>query len=83
VRRPVRLTLDLARRERTTAHTKDDWLALPAEQNDTHRELARAYLANEQIGRNYDDMAPGLSQYIHDAIIANSERAAAGQPATG
>ncbi len=107
------------RRERSTAHTKDDWLALRAEQNDihlrlldqlrrgvpaedpavldiaeehrrhiqrwfhdcghdAHRELARAYLANERIGRNYDDMAPGLSRYIHDAIIANSERAAAG-----
>jgi hypothetical protein len=42
------------------------------------RTPARAYLANERIGRNYDDMAPGLSRYIHDAIIANSERAAAG-----
>jgi DNA-binding transcriptional MerR regulator len=49
----------------------------------THNELARAYLANERIGRNYDDMAPGLSRYVHDAIIANSERATAGQPATG
>jgi len=49
----------------------------------TRRELARAYLANERIGRNYDDMAPGLSRYIHDAINANSDRAAAGQPATG
>jgi DNA-binding transcriptional MerR regulator len=46
--------------------------------HDTHDELARAYLANERIGRNYDDMAPGLSRYIHDAIIANSARAATG-----
>ncbi|HEY3607011.1 MAG TPA: MerR family transcriptional regulator [Pseudonocardiaceae bacterium] len=112
------------RRERSATRTKDDWLALRAEQNDihlrlldhlrrgvpaadpavldiaeehrrhtqrwfhdcdhdSHRELARAYLANERIGRNYDDMAPGLSRYIHDAIIANSGRAAAGQPAAG
>jgi MerR family transcriptional regulator, thiopeptide resistance regulator len=42
---------------------------------ETHRELAWAYRANERIGRNYDDMAPGLSQYIHDAIIANCQRA--------
>jgi MerR family transcriptional regulator, thiopeptide resistance regulator len=50
----------------------------------THCELAEVYRANERLGRNYDDMAPGLSQYIHDAIIANCERAADGQdhPAT-
>ena len=35
--------------------------------------------ANERIGRNYDDMAPGLSQYVHDAIIANCQRAADAQ----
>lgn len=46
---------------------------------DTHRELAEAYRANERLGRNYDDMAPGMSQYIHDAIIANCQRAARGQ----
>ncbi len=40
----------------------------------THRTLAAAYLANERIGRNYDDMAPGLSRYVHDAIMANCER---------
>ena len=40
----------------------------------THRDLARAYRDNERSGRNYDDMVPGLSQYIHDAIIANSTR---------
>ncbi|MBF8186022.1 MerR family transcriptional regulator [Nonomuraea sp. K274] len=43
--------------------------------HDTHRTLAKSYLANERIGRNYDDMAPGLSRYIHDAIIANADRA--------
>ena len=42
--------------------------------HDTHRTLARTYLANERIGRNYDDMAPGLSRYIHDAIMANADR---------
>jgi hypothetical protein len=43
----------------------------------------RTTWANERIGRNYDDMAPGLSRYIHDAIIANGDRAAAGQPTAG
>jgi hypothetical protein len=42
--------------------------------HDTHHALAKSYLANERIGRNYDDMAPGLSRYIHDAIIANAAR---------
>jgi DNA-binding transcriptional MerR regulator len=43
--------------------------------HDAHRVLAKSYLANERIGRNYDDMAPGLSRYVHDAIIANADRA--------
>ena len=42
--------------------------------HEVHRELARAYRANERVGRNYDDMVPGLSQYIHDAIVANCSR---------
>ncbi|MEV0147171.1 MULTISPECIES: MerR family transcriptional regulator [unclassified Nonomuraea] len=45
---------------------------------DTHRALAKAYLANERIGLNFDDVAPGLSRYIHDAILANADRANAG-----
>ncbi|WP_067182140.1 MerR family transcriptional regulator [Microtetraspora niveoalba] len=40
----------------------------------THRSLAESYLANERIGLNFDDVAPGLSRYIHDAINANAER---------
>jgi DNA-binding transcriptional MerR regulator len=40
----------------------------------THRELAAHYLANRRSGRNYDEMVPGLSQYVHDAIVANCER---------
>ncbi|MFB8277449.1 MerR family transcriptional regulator [Nocardia colli] len=41
---------------------------------DTHRRLAEDYRANRRLGLNYDDMAPGLSQYIHDAIVANCAR---------
>ncbi|WP_433417613.1 MerR family transcriptional regulator [Microtetraspora malaysiensis] len=40
----------------------------------THRSAAESYLANERIGLNFDDVAPGLSRYVHDAIIANTER---------
>ncbi|MEV0824967.1 MerR family transcriptional regulator [Nonomuraea rubra] len=42
--------------------------------HEVHRTLARAFLANQRIGRNYDDMAPGLSRYVHDAIMANADR---------
>jgi MerR family transcriptional regulator, thiopeptide resistance regulator len=100
-------------RERVAKYTREDWLALRAEQTDihkriaaamtagtpadapevlalaeehrrhlhrwfhdcdhgTHAELARAYRDNERAGRNYDDMVPGLSRYIHDAIVANA-----------
>ncbi|WP_084477825.1 MerR family transcriptional regulator [Nocardia jejuensis] len=38
---------------------------------DTHRRLAEEYRANRRLGLNYDDMASGLSRYIHDAILAN------------
>ncbi|MEZ0115308.1 DNA-binding transcriptional MerR regulator [Catenulispora sp. EB89] len=41
---------------------------------ETHRELAEHYRANRRSGRNYDDMVPGLSQYVHDAIVANCRR---------
>lgn len=44
---------------------------------ETRRALAEVCRANERLGRNYDDMAPGLSQYIHDAIMANCQRATA------
>lgn len=45
---------------------------------ETHREMAEHYRANRRSGRNYDDMAPGLSQYVHDAILANCQRAIGG-----
>ncbi|MFC0544452.1 MerR family transcriptional regulator [Kutzneria chonburiensis] len=42
----------------------------------THRELAEHYRNNERSGQNYDEMVPGLSRYVHDAIVANAERSA-------
>lgn len=41
--------------------------------HEIHRQCAQDYLAND------DDNAPGLWQYIHDAIIANCQRADGGQ----
>lgn len=42
---------------------------------EVHREMAEHYRANRRSGRNYDEMAAGLSRYVHDAIVANCERA--------
>ena len=43
---------------------------------DVHRGLAEMYLADDRFRANYDNVAPGLAQYVHDAIVANAERAA-------
>lgn len=45
---------------------------------DTHRGLARMYLADERFRENYDKIAPGLAQYVHDAINANADSAEPG-----
>lgn len=38
-----------------------------------HRELAEMYFADERFRTHYDDVAPGLAQYIHDAIMSNCD----------
>ena len=63
------IAMDLA--ERLRQHT-DHWFHDCG--HETHRGMAAHYRANRRSGRNYDDMAPGLSQYVHDAIIANCQR---------
>ena len=40
-----------------------------------HRDLADMYLADERFTRTYEDLAPGLAQWLHDAIHANADRA--------
>ena len=39
-----------------------------------HRGLADMYLADERFTAHYERLAPGLAQYVHDAIHANAER---------
>lgn len=34
--------------------------------------LAAMYLADERFAKHYEDRAPGLAQYVHDAIYANA-----------
>ncbi len=39
-----------------------------------HRGLADMYLADPRFTATYEKIAPGLAQYIHDAIKANAAR---------
>ncbi|MGI8698403.1 MAG: MerR family transcriptional regulator [Mycobacteriales bacterium] len=40
-----------------------------------HRGLADMYVADPRFTAHYDDRAPGLAAYLHDAIHANADRA--------
>ena len=37
------------------------------------------YLADPRFTKTYEDMKPGVTQYVRDAIHANAERAAGQQ----
>jgi DNA-binding transcriptional MerR regulator len=39
-----------------------------------HRGLGDMYVTDPRFLRNYDDQAPGLAQYVRDAIHANADR---------
>jgi DNA-binding transcriptional MerR regulator len=43
-----------------------------------HRGLADMYLADPRFTKTYEDLAPGLAQYVHDAVHANADRHANG-----
>jgi DNA-binding transcriptional MerR regulator len=38
-----------------------------------HRGLAETYIGDERFAATFDVVAPGLAQYVHDAIIANAD----------
>ncbi len=40
-----------------------------------HRNLGDMYLADPRFTKNYEDIRPGLAQYVRDAIHANADRA--------
>ncbi|HEX5497117.1 MAG TPA: MerR family transcriptional regulator [Mycobacteriales bacterium] len=40
---------------------------------DMHRGLAQMYLADERFTQTFENVAPGLAQYVHDAITANAD----------
>ena len=37
-----------------------------------HRNLAEMYIADDRFKRSYDQVAPGLADYVHDAVLANA-----------
>ncbi len=39
-----------------------------------HRGLADMYVADPRFTATYEDLAPGLAQYVHDAVHANADR---------
>ncbi len=38
-----------------------------------HRNLAELYIADNRYAASYEQVAPGLAQYVHDAVIANAD----------
>lgn len=42
---------------------------------DMQRNLADMYLADERFTKTYEDLAPGLTQWVRDSIHANADRA--------
>lgn len=42
--------------------------------HDLHRCLAEMYSSDPRFTAHYDDIAPGLAQFVHDAIVANADR---------
>jgi MerR family transcriptional regulator, thiopeptide resistance regulator len=42
--------------------------------DEMHRCLVEMYLADERFTRYYDDVEPGLTQFVHDIVVANIDR---------
>lgn len=39
-----------------------------------HAGIAELYVTDERFTRTYEDQAPGLAQFVHDAVVANADR---------
>ena len=44
---------------------------------DSHRTLGDRYLADPRFKKSYENVRPGMAQYVRDAIHANADRAGA------
>jgi DNA-binding transcriptional MerR regulator len=42
--------------------------------DEMHRNLVEMYLADERFTRYYDDVEPGLTQFVHDIVVASIDR---------
>jgi MerR family transcriptional regulator, thiopeptide resistance regulator len=42
--------------------------------DEMHRNLVEMYLADERFTRYYDDVEPGLAQFVHDIVVASINR---------
>ena len=42
--------------------------------DEMHRNLVEMYLADERFTRFYDDVEPGLAQFVHDIVVASINR---------
>ena len=60
--------MDLAERHRASIETFYDCSYA------MHRGLADMYVADERFTKHYEDVAPGLAQWVHDAVHANADR---------
>ena len=41
--------------------------------DEMHRNLVEMYLADERFTRYYDDVEPGLAQFVHDIVVESSQ----------
>ena len=64
--------MDAAERSRRQIH--DHFYDLD---HDFHRGLGDLYVTDPRFAKTYDDLEPGLAQYVRDAIHANADRHAA------
>lgn len=63
------VAMDLAEEHRRSIETFYDC------SSQMHRCLGDMYVADERFTRTYDEVAPGLAQWLRDAIHANADRA--------
>ncbi|MDO9356070.1 MAG: MerR family transcriptional regulator [Solirubrobacteraceae bacterium] len=64
-----RVAMELA--ERARLHIDETYYPLSHEM---HRNLADLHVEDRRFEERYERMAPGLAQYVHDAIDANADR---------
>lgn len=46
--------------------------------HELHRKIGEQFLSDPRYAEGWEEIAPGFTRYVHDAIAANADRAAAG-----